>query len=76
MKISDRGQITIPKKMREQFGLFPECDVIVEPADNGLLVRPVKSRREQVEQWLEKAVGSGNGKFTTDEIMAMTRGED
>ena len=76
MKISERGQITIPKKMREKFGLFPDSDVIVEPAENGVLVRPVNSRREQVEQWLVRAVGSGNGKYTTDEIMAMTRGED
>lgn len=76
MKISERGQITIPKKMRDQFGLFPDSEVIVEPSADGVLVRPVNSRREQVEQWLEKAVGAGNGKFTTDEIMAMTRGED
>ena len=76
MKISERGQITIPKKMREKFGLFPDSDVIVEPAENGVLVRPVNSRREQVEQWLVRAVGSGNGTYTTDEIMALTRGED
>jgi len=76
MKISERGQITIPKKMREQYGLFPECDVIVEPTDNGVLVRPVNSRREQVEQWLAEMRGSANTGLSTDEIMRLTRGED
>ena len=76
MKISERGQITIPKKMREKYGLLPDSNVIVEPADGGVLVRPVNSRREQVEQWLANLRGSANGGMSTDEIMRLTRGED
>ena len=76
MKISERGQITIPKKLRDQFGLFPDSEVIVEPSADGLLVRPVNSRREQVERWLDGMRGSANTGLATDEIMRLTRGED
>lgn len=39
MRISERGQITIPKRLRDQFGL--DCDVEVEitAAEGGLLIR-------------------------------------
>lgn len=76
MKISERGQITIPKKLRDKYGLFPDSEVVMEPRDDGVLMRPLNSKQEQIEQWLGKTVGAGNGKFTTDEIMALTRGED
>ena len=38
MRISERGQITIPKHLRERFGLHPGVEVVITPAENGLLI--------------------------------------
>ncbi len=68
MHITEKGQVTIPHHIREQFGLLPhtEVDFIVKDGDI-LLVKKVGSSP------LEKMRGIAKGKFTTDEIMELTR---
>ncbi len=39
MRISERGQITIPKHLRERFGMHHNVEVEVTPTDAGLLIR-------------------------------------
>ena len=39
MRISERGQITIPKHLRERFGMHHNVEVEVTPTDTGLLVQ-------------------------------------
>lgn len=39
MRISQRGQITIPKRLREQYGLDHNVEVEIAPTDDGLLIR-------------------------------------
>ena len=39
MRISERGQITIPKALRERFGLHYNVEIEVAPTDHGLLIR-------------------------------------
>ncbi len=39
MKISERGQITIPKHLRERFGMNHNVEVEVSPTEQGLLIR-------------------------------------
>ena len=39
MRISERGQITIPKALRDRFGMNPNVEVEVIPAGEGLLIR-------------------------------------
>jgi len=50
VRISERGQITIPKRLRDQFGL--DCDVEVEitPAEGGLLIRKRTSSEHPVDR--------------------------
>ena len=38
MKISERGQITIPKRLRDSYGLGPDVEVEITPTDEGLLI--------------------------------------
>ncbi len=40
IKIDKRGRIEIPKKMREECGLFPETDALIEIKDDGILIKP------------------------------------
>lgn len=39
MRVSERGQITIPKHLRERFGMHQNVEVEVMPTDRGLLIR-------------------------------------
>lgn len=79
MKVTVKGQITIPIALRERFGLSPGTEVEFIAAEGGLQMKPRKRTRKAVsafDRWLAKASGSAKPGMTTDEIMALTRGED
>lgn len=77
MKVTAKGQITIPQAMREKAGIRPGCEVEVEfvEEDGALVLRKVGGTGRG--KWLvEHMTGRGNGRMTTDEIMKLTRGDD
>ncbi len=39
MHISERGQITIPKHLRDRFGMNHNVEVEITPTEKGLLIR-------------------------------------
>lgn len=39
MRVSERGQITIPKRLREQFGLKHNVEVEIKATERGLLIQ-------------------------------------
>jgi AbrB family looped-hinge helix DNA binding protein len=78
MRITSKGQVTIPQSVREQAGLLPgtEVEFVVE----GQRVRIVKaqatrgaSRGRRAVQHLRR--GAGHVSMSTDQIMALTRGD-
>ena len=79
MKVTVKGQITIPISLRERFGLNPGTEVEFVANEGVLQVRPRKRKGKSTsasERWLSKAAGSAKPGMSTDEIMALTRGED
>lgn len=79
MNVTIKGQITIPRALRERFGLLPGTEVEFVAEEDALRIRPRKRGRRSAtpfDAWLTKAAGSANTTLTTDQIMAMTRGED
>jgi AbrB family looped-hinge helix DNA binding protein len=79
MKVTVKGQITIPLALRERFGIGPGTEVEFVPEKDGLRLRVRKNdekKRDKFGQWLAHAEGSATRDLTTDEIMAMTRGND
>jgi AbrB family looped-hinge helix DNA binding protein len=38
MRITERGQLTIPKKLRDQYGICPATELDVLPVEEGLLI--------------------------------------
>lgn len=76
MRVTSKGQVTIPQHIREALGILPNSNVEWELVDGGALVRtkPAGRRGQELIEHLRKhARRSGP---TPDEIMAMTRGED
>jgi AbrB family looped-hinge helix DNA binding protein len=48
MRISQRGQITIPKALRERFGMDHNVEVEITPTEQGLLIRKAKNGERPV----------------------------
>ncbi|MEZ5404890.1 MAG: AbrB/MazE/SpoVT family DNA-binding domain-containing protein [Verrucomicrobiia bacterium] len=76
MRITTKGQVTIPQNLREECGFLPHTEVRFKKMGNKVVIEKTSSRRSQIREWIEKARGSATSGYTTDEIMRMTRGED
>jgi AbrB family looped-hinge helix DNA binding protein len=73
-KITSRGQVTVPKRIRDYLGLKPGREIeFVAIARGDVLLKPVGRRPKSP---FDKVRGSATAGLTTDEIMRMTRGED
>jgi AbrB family looped-hinge helix DNA binding protein len=76
MRITTKGQVTIPQWVREQLGLLPNCEVEFDIVGDSVRVRKARTSRHRGDAIVERLRGSaGRGGMTTDEIMALTRGE-
>jgi len=75
MRITSKGQVTIPQDVREKLGLLPgtDVDVVVDGHSARIVKRRTGSRGWKV---VERLRGTATVKMTTDEIMSLTRGED
>lgn len=50
MKIGERGQVTIPKDIREQFGLGPETEVEFRVVDGSIVLKKAP-KKLNLEKW-------------------------
>ena len=82
MRITDKGQVTIPGAIRRERGLLPGTDVEIVSDAHGVHIRPKKmnghrrtKREDEVAEALGRLRGSATIRMTTEEIMALTRGE-
>ena len=76
MVITSKGQVTIPQRIRNRYGLKPGTAVEFVAEGTKVLLRPAKASRNPVDTWLKHATGAAKGKATTAQIMKLTRGED
>ncbi len=70
MRISERGQITIPREFRERYGLLTNTEVRFVPDENGLrLIVDAASRTAEIDALY------GRKRFgrSTDELMSCLR---
>ncbi len=79
MRITSKGQVTIPAEIREAAGLMPGTDVAFE--FDGQTVRIVKAGAGRKETRGERLVrrmwnsATAKPRLSTEEIMKLTRGE-
>jgi AbrB family looped-hinge helix DNA binding protein len=77
MRVTSKGQITIPKAIRDELGLLPGAEVEFIPDDGEVRVRKSKASRRRGEEVVRHLQESGrNYTMTTEEVMRLTRGED
>ena len=75
MRISERGQLTIPKHLRERFGMHHNVEVEISPTDHGLLIRKRVGSEHPVDRVYgilgRDALGDG---VSVDDYIAEIRG--
>jgi AbrB family looped-hinge helix DNA binding protein len=76
-KVTSKGQITIPKYIRDELGLLPGSEVEFIPDDGEVRVRRSVENRQRGEEIVRHLQEAGkNYTMTTEEVMRLTRGED
>lgn len=81
MRVTSKGQVTIPKDIREQAGIRAgtEVDFSVENGRVVLLMRQpneteVERRSREFQEYLERVSGTWDLGMSTDEFMELLRG--
>ncbi|HEY4113477.1 MAG TPA: AbrB/MazE/SpoVT family DNA-binding domain-containing protein [Rhizomicrobium sp.] len=74
--MTSKGQVTVPKKLRDALGLKPGSEVVFEYEGNGRAVIRRAGKRAPPKSVFAKLRGSLKGGLTTDQILDMTRGKD
>ena len=76
MRITSKGQVTIPIEIREQLGLLPntEGEFAVDRGAVRMTKASRSSARSRGREIVEHMRGRGTGTMTTDQIMRLMRG--
>jgi antitoxin PrlF len=73
-RVTSKGQVTIPKKVRDLLAIEPGSAVDFElAADGSVIVKKAGGGRRR--SAFARVRGSATARMSTDEIMALTRGE-
>lgn len=75
MKITTKGQVTVPQEIRERFGLLPDTEVEFAVSGGRVYLRKAAGKAHRGEALVERMRGRGTRRLSTDEIMALTRAE-
>jgi AbrB family looped-hinge helix DNA binding protein len=74
MRITSKGQVTIPLDIREQLGLIPGTEVDFAIDGQGVrLIKAKRSKRSIGRAIVEHMRGRGTGTMTTDQLMKLLR---
>ena len=75
--VTSKGQVTIPKRVRDAMGVRPGTKVDVEFKDGCAVVRPSRTvAKSAIRASFEKIRGTLDLGMTTDEFMKLMRGDD
>ena len=75
MRITSKGQVTIPQEIRVKFGLLPDTEVDFVAKGNTVQIVKAKSAKRpgRGAALVGRLKGRGSVRMSTDEILALTR---
>lgn len=77
MRITSKGQVTIPIEIRERLGLLPNTEVRFEVEGNTVrIVREENPSDSRGKRLIDRMRGRATARMSTEEILALTRGEN
>ncbi len=73
--LTSKGQVTIPKRIRDALSLAPGCAVdFAVNRDGDVVIHKAGARAKRKPDRFEAARGKADVKWRTDELMALLRG--
>jgi len=81
MRVTSKGQVTIPRDLRELVGITPNSEVVFSIDGGRLVVEPKNSTRDvedrtrldRLAEALDRLEGSGDQDVDADTLMSITR---
>ena len=73
MRITAKGQVTIPQEIRHRLGLLPETEVEFEVVGSGVRIRKARGHSGRGRRIVDRLRGRATTRLTTDQILALTR---
>ena len=75
MRVTEKGQVTIPKTLRDRFGIAAGTDVEFHVRGDALILRKAEHNRRG-RRIADRLRGLGDVPLSTEEVMALTRSAD
>jgi AbrB family looped-hinge helix DNA binding protein len=75
MRITSKGQVTIPQEIRERLGFLPDTEVEFIAERNAVRIIKARGGARRGRRVVERLRGHATVSMSTSEIMALTRGE-
>ncbi len=75
-RVTVKGQVTVPKAMRDAFGWRQHTEVRFELLPDGVKITRSDPSGTHGARLVQRLRGKGNRKRSTDQIMALTRGDE
>ncbi len=75
MKVTSKGQVTIPIEIRDRLGILPNSEVEFAEDGGQVVLRKKATPGVRGRRLVEAMRGKSTVKMTTDQIMELTRGE-
>ncbi|HEY0232474.1 MAG TPA: AbrB/MazE/SpoVT family DNA-binding domain-containing protein [Dokdonella sp.] len=76
MRITSKGQVTIPREIREALGIVPSSEVEFVREGSRVWLRKRKPGAARGRSLVTRMRGRATAHMSTEEIMRLTRGED
>jgi AbrB family looped-hinge helix DNA binding protein len=73
MRLTTKGQVTIPLEFRERLGLLPNTEVEFALDGDALRITKARSSRRRGDALGARLRGRGTATLSTDQILALTR---
>lgn len=81
MRVTSKGQVTIPRDLRDLAGIAPNSEVVFALEDGKVVITPKEggarqadsARLERFLDALDRLEGTGDPDMTADDVMAITR---
>jgi len=74
--LTSKGQVTIPKSVRDLLGLQPGAEIGFEIASDGRVYLQHRASSLEAQSRFRQLRGSAKGSLSTDQIMMLTRSAD
>jgi AbrB family looped-hinge helix DNA binding protein len=73
MRLTSKGQVTIPLELRERLGLLPNTEVEFALDGDGVRITKARGSRRRGDAVIARLQGRATTRLSTDEILSLTR---